>query len=532
MQAPSIHKSKDKITKAIAAAQFLFQKELSLAELLFAKNELDAALQICVNISTFAYLNFTSYYSSYRLEKLISQIGEIVIKRPHSENPVIAGPKRRILHVASELYELGGHTPLMLKWIQRDIESEHSIFLTRQSKQQIPVNNFKYHGVDPALVCWGNSGESLVETAQALLDYSSHYDFLILHIHPNDVVPLLAFASEKPRPVYFLNHADHCFWLGVSIVDGIIQLREPPMKTDIENRSITHLHQFLLPIPVEESKSVLLSEKEIRLKYEIPESATKILLTTSTESKFNPILDYNYFEAIIPVMEKNPDTVLLIIGIGSDKPLAQQYKHPQIRYLGYLPPIEVHSIERIITLYIETIPYSSFTALLQVLIQNKPVQLMYAPPDVFRLFADPSFYAGSRNQWQLELNERIQNHEILKNYTEHLMDKVHQFYSKENWYKQLALFYAYADGQQSPQAKVFQNDKPKLNTTNEWFLYGMSLKEPYQFVLFREKSRRLQFNRIRIFIGLYAKLFAYRKQFFSFGLKHVISHLVQLFRIN
>ncbi len=516
------------ITHTIIASQRLFLDELKNAENYIAQNELDAALQIAVQLSTFAYLNFTSYYTSYRLEKLIAGIGQRVIQ-PITIVPSHRTERRKILHVASELYELGGHTPLLLKWIQRDSSSDHQLFLTRQSKTNIPSTIFKNHGVSPEIICWGNTGESLVETAQQLLQYSSQFDFLVFHIHPNDVVPLLAFANQKPVPIYFLNHADHCFWLGASILDGLIQLRETCMVTDIESRSITTQPQFLLPIPVEAVSSSSAAEEAVRNKYQIPEQFQKILLTTSTESKFNPILDYNYFESVIPVLNQNPDTLLLIVGIAKDKPLALKFKHPQILFLGYLQPTALADIEQLCTLYLETFPFSSFTAMLQVLMKQKPVQFMYAPPAIFKLFSDENFYTANQQEWQQMLQEKLQHPEKLAAYSQTLYNKVSQLYTLSAWKESLQKFYAIADSNKQPSRPVYAADKAQYSGVNEWLSYGISLKEPYRYPLFAEKNKRIQFKRILSFLSIYRKTYPFRKKMFPFGLKEILGRLRTIF---
>ena len=64
-------------------------------------------------------------------------------------------------------------------------------------------------------------------------------DFLILYIHPNDVVvvPALCALPSKP-PTIFFNHADHVFWLGRNIIDYLIEWREEGAKYSKKFRKI------------------------------------------------------------------------------------------------------------------------------------------------------------------------------------------------------------------------------------------------------------------------------------------------------
>ena len=71
---------------------------------------------------------------------------------------------------------------------------------------------------------------------------------IILHIHCEDVIPVLAFADESGLPpVLFLNHADHLFWLGTSVADLVLNLRDAATDITISRRGVEADRNFLLP---------------------------------------------------------------------------------------------------------------------------------------------------------------------------------------------------------------------------------------------------------------------------------------------
>ncbi|MES2779610.1 MAG: hypothetical protein V4651_06895 [Bacteroidota bacterium] len=517
------------IQQTILSSQYLFLSELKNAERFVAQNELDSALHIAASLSTYAYLNFTSFYTSYRLEKLVQTIGSKVML-PDTQQKKASSGKRKILHVASELYELGGHTPLLLKWIQRDQDSEHNIFLTRQTEDTIPSTIFAQHTIDQSVICHINKGESLVETAQQLLNSASHYDFLVLHIHPNDIVPLLAFANTKPVPIYFLNHADHCFWLGASIIDGLIQLRESSIELDKKRRGMD-VPQFVLTIPVNAPEtSSGINKQEMLNKYGVDSLEPFVMLTTSTESKFKPLLGYNYFESVIPVLDQNPRAILIIVGISNDKGLAIQYKHPQIKYVGYLLPEELAAIENCVDLYLETFPNSSFTALLQLLMKGKPVHFMFSPPAIFKLFSNSDYYPTDQQKWQQQLNAKIQNPEALATYTRQLVENVMGEYCIEAWHAALKKFYVYADSHAITNPLRYKSDVASSDDISDLILFGISLKERYQYFFFDNRGRKIRLKRILSFYSIYRKVRPVWKQLFGFELQEVKQRIKRLFQ--
>lgn len=506
----------------------LFDAELTAAERLFEEKKYDAALAIAFQLGTYAWFNFTTYYTSYRLENLILNIGKVTV----NHNPVRANKEksgRKILHVATELYELGGHTPLMLKWIQRDQSSEHRIFLTRQSIANIPVKNFERHHIQPdCIIGSAETTESLSAVAARLLEAAVGFDEVVLHIHPDDVVPLLAFAASKPCPVFLLNHADHCFWLGASIIDGIIQIRKGSIELDKKRRQLQEIPQFVLGIPVDSEPDIQKEAASVFATYGIPEKATMRLLTTSTHLKLEPFIGYNYFESIMPVLDKHPGCELLIVGVDAQHELALKYTHPQITYLGPLFPEQLREVESVIDLYVETIPFSSFTALLQVLLNRKPVHFMYAPPAIFRLFEEEGLYSETRAQWQEKLSALLSQKEFYETYRYHTVKLAVAANSSDTWFAQLDALYAYADGLKETKAVRIYPDRSFNNSLDEIFLYSISLKRMYEYLFLDEQGKWPLLKRILNYLSLQIKFGKNRSLVLAYGFSYTLKYLMRL----
>ena len=91
------------------------------------------------------------------------------------------------------------------------------------------------------------------------------HDVIILHIHCEDVIPVLAFADESGLPpVLFLNHADHLFWLGTSVADLVLNLRDAATDITIGRRGVEADRNFLLPTIVAADDARLQSRAEAK----------------------------------------------------------------------------------------------------------------------------------------------------------------------------------------------------------------------------------------------------------------------------
>ena len=68
------------------------------------------------------------------------------------------------------------------------------------------------------------SGLSWLQAAAAIRSRAMEFDAVILHIHPNDPLPNLAFY-DQPKPVLFFRHSDHLFNLGLDVARVYADIR-------------------------------------------------------------------------------------------------------------------------------------------------------------------------------------------------------------------------------------------------------------------------------------------------------------------
>lgn len=252
------------------------------------------------NIATNAWVGFNGFFCDYRLEEILLEIG-----RRHVETNTVSrrqGGRRNVLHVASSLGSIGGHTRVLLDWINTDLTSDHSLFLTDQ--ETVPdwlADKLIGHRV------YNNRNQNLIEKAVKLNRISREFDLIILHHHPNDVVPLIAFAANSTVPLFIYNHADHVFWLGSSIADCIIEIRDSELSSKYRNNG----KGIKLPFVVENGLSIEKSSAKRELGIS---PNTVVLLSIGARYKFLPYR-FNYIkEIIIPLLRLHPYLVYYLIG--------------------------------------------------------------------------------------------------------------------------------------------------------------------------------------------------------------------------
>ena len=178
--------------------------------------------------STIATHTHCGIFSSPRLEAILNAIGRRIAPGDKSAKRSKAGAFKKVLHVGSELSAVGGLTRMISRWMDADSERTSSLVLT-QHRGEVPE-----HLTDAiqaqrrrALPAQSVHRQPVRLGSEATADRQSAMTSIILHIHCEDVIPVLAFADESGLPpVLFLNHADHLFWLGTSVADLVLNLRD------------------------------------------------------------------------------------------------------------------------------------------------------------------------------------------------------------------------------------------------------------------------------------------------------------------
>jgi hypothetical protein len=438
------------IEKIITKNRAYFLFGLDNAEILIKKGQYSEALVLLNQLATFAWINVTGFFTSWKLESLLHELATKVTPLPPPSKPRETNSRKlKILHVVTMLFDSGGHTQLLFNWIKLDCENDHHIIVTAQLPENLPQKKIKEFGYENlTIISLPESKHSGLENAAELRSIASRYDLIVLHTSPNDIVSVVAFSANNIPPVLFMNHADHIFWIGASVSDIVLQFRENSIAGDKIRRGITQ-KQIFLPIPVithclEKKEEENNEENVRRCKNRLNLSPEKtVLLSTGTEYKFRPNETHNLFETIIPVLDENPAIIFFVAGVFQESAIARSYAHPQILFLGEITMSELEIYEWASDIYIETMPCSSFTALLEAGLKRKPIHLMHEPVEITKIFPDePSFhYTNSKEAWRIYLKELICNTTFRNTILEQQHLYFRKIYNTTAWKEKIAAVY-------------------------------------------------------------------------------------------
>lgn len=324
------------------------------------------AVSMIQDAANIACLRHPGFLCSPETEVLLTEIaarsGSKVAMVPAS----LDGEIRRVLHVLTQAYEIGGHTRLVWRWIENDPGRRHSIVLTQQKLLSIPdklrTAAIRSGGQLQTL----DSRLNLIDKAFELQKLGCSFDAVVLHVHPFDVIPILAWASTVDRPpIIHVNHADHLFWLGASLCDVNVNIRLSGYRASIERRGIKADRNIILPIPLSDEETKRLPRAEA--KFQLGLSAeSQVALTIASSYKFNPVGQMDYVNLHRSLLDQFPNLQILVVG-PSEK--ADYWRAASMISGGRFRAVEAKSdIDVYLAaadVYLDSTPFGSLTSLLE-----------------------------------------------------------------------------------------------------------------------------------------------------------------------
>lgn len=306
-----------------AANLAILERFESVAERLAADGDAEGAISAVELGAVVAAARHPGVHASHRMERLLERIAAEHLE-PLPPRPARAAVER-VLHVATETYQVGGHSRMLWRWIERDPGRIHTVVTTRQRAAAADGVGRAAEASGGALVVLDKDAPAL-ERARAVRALASEADVVVLHVHAHDPVPVLALAAAGERPpVVFFNHGDHLFWLGASVTDALHSLRPAGVKLGLR-RGIAADRLLQGPAPVtgadgngpSEDPGVR-SRARAKLLRQLGWPADSVmLLTVGAAYKFGGDLGTSLLDLVAPVVDADPRVRLLAVGPADD----------------------------------------------------------------------------------------------------------------------------------------------------------------------------------------------------------------------
>ncbi|AVH62364.1 glycosyltransferase [Nostoc sp. 'Peltigera membranacea cyanobiont' N6] len=392
-------------------------------------------------------------FSSPELEHILLTIGQKAIRNKRDINKSTSSPAtpKKVLHVATSVMSIGGHSRMLWRWIQQDTERSHSLVLTQQGLNKVPqilrdaVNNS--HG---KIYILNERIGSVLSWAKQLREIAATADLVVLHIHNYDVIPIIAFANkEQSPPIIFLDHADHLFWLGTGVSDVVVNLRMSGMNLAQKRRGIASERNVLLPIILEPTHRML-SHTAAKQQLGLNESSI-VLLSIARAVKYKTIDGITYIDAHIPLLKQYENAILIVVGPGNREDWSDAIQRTQGRIKVYEEREDTAVFYQAADIYVDSFPFVSNTSLLEAGSYGLPLVTRHPYSDASEILgADMPGLTGNLirvadiDEYTTVLSHLVEDKEFRLSLGEETRKKIAVTHWGDNWQRQLNDVYVHA----------------------------------------------------------------------------------------
>jgi len=359
-----------------------YETYCSKAEALHAAGDFDAAAVYAGIAALTAVRPHAGFFQAVRLERLLVDIGRRTsaptdYRRP--DDPT--RPIKTVLHVCTTVAPVGGLRNMLGHWIRSDTSRSHSIALINHSgpitevlTAAVAASGGRLHKVNRIV-------GGYVQWAAELRRIAQSYDAVVLHVYSQDVVPLIAFAEpEKRPPVLFLNHGDHLMWLGGSISDVVINLRDAAQTLSITRRGIEPQRNVMVPtivVPPERSRTREEAKRALGI-----DPNTIFLFSAARGMKYRSVDGVSFADTHVELLKRHPNALFWILGPGEQ----EDWRAASAAVGGRIKPLAESPETRLYfeaaDIYVDSYPFVSSTSLMEAAGFGAPlVSRFYGPKD-------------------------------------------------------------------------------------------------------------------------------------------------------
>lgn len=322
----------------------------------------EAAAATAQMAGQYAWMNHTGRFASPDLEQLLAELGARLAQVPARE----PRPRdvREVLHVVTQCYGTGGSTQAIACWIEQDGGRRHRVCITRQRGAPPPEKIVAPLASPSDLIRLDTRRGGLMERAAHLRALAAEADVVLLHLHPYDIVPAIAFggATNLP-PVIYVDHCDHVFWLGMGISNVVMHMRDSGRRLAATRRGLEPERSAVVARPLRLAGRTT-ERDEAKRKLGINPAQT-LIVTAADGSKYRPVDSTSLVDLVARTLEHHPDAILLAAGPRPEGEWAEAHERTggRVRALGPLP--DVKPLHEAADVYLDSFPFSSLTSLLE-----------------------------------------------------------------------------------------------------------------------------------------------------------------------
>lgn len=348
---------------ALTRNRSIYERTVKLIQRGWDKRPLENTVALIEGLAHFATHAHTGLFRDDRLENWLAELGQPIepigvgVLKERYPKALSNGDQPLLLHVATTIYTVGGHVNYLERMAEWDDSHRHLLVVTRQEGHAYKSETIElFERSGGGVIFLEGSFANRVSILKSLVEI---VDQVLLHQHQYDPTGVMAFGGLN-REVGMVNHSDHTFWLGASVIHHTLEFRKESLWVSRELREIPETR--FVPLPVKEPKPVD-SPNEVRQALDIPEDAI-VFISMGSAHKFRPWKDRNFFQWMDEILENISKSYLVVVGIDPASYTLESTAHEKrIRLIAPTP--EPGPYLAASDYVVDPIPHGSFTAVLE-----------------------------------------------------------------------------------------------------------------------------------------------------------------------
>lgn len=430
-----------------------FCELLAQAEEYFSAGDLSAAAGLAQIAARCAFPDHVGLFASPRLERILLEIGKQIPTALGRGTQLRDKKSRNILHVLTYGRPIGGDCRFVWRWIQEDRNSRHSVVITTQSHMKDVCNipeilRQSAENSGGFLRTLSASASKPLAQARELRALCQDMDVVALHLWPYDIVPVLTLAAGcDPIKTLFVNHSDHTFWVGGSVAHSVVHLRKQSDSFVRNRRGLDPERSSIIPIPLIYSPPLVTKIQAKRALGYDPDVV--LLLTIATPFKYSAPGQISFLDLVTPVLVQFPRAVLIAVGPQGDDAWISAISQTNGRIVPLGSRWDNDLLYAAADVYLDSVPFSSITSLLEAGIHGTPL-LGYIAPNLELGLLGPGApglenameLANDTESYQILLARLISDAEFRRQSGERIKTQILSLHTGDNWLRTVHEVYA------------------------------------------------------------------------------------------
>lgn len=267
------------------------------------------------------------------------------------------------IHIITNAIDSGGHTRLLLKWLE--IDNECGVIITKKSTIGF-IENLKKFNTDYFIL-----PIDMTEKINRIVSICINKNNIILHIDPDDLVSSLAanYLKDLGKNIYFVNHSDHTFSYFINKANFVYEISSFGYQLSKRTRRVKGI-QVYLPIPVWDDRF------ENKLLIVNPLKNRKIIVTSGSKYKFKPTNELNFPYFCNTILDKFNEVQIKIIGSSGQEiwwATINENNKSRVKFIQNLKHNNYLKTLLECDVYVDSFPVTGGTAFIEALLIGLPV---------------------------------------------------------------------------------------------------------------------------------------------------------------